>query len=244
MKRNLLLVNDDGIGAPGLEALARSAEGLGKPLIVAPEEEFSGCGHQLTTRTPIAVRQLDESSFAVDGTPADCTRIAVLELCRDVSLVLAGINAGGNLGVDVYTSGTVAAAREAAILGIPAIAVSQYRRREIPLDWERATRWARRALEEVLRRPDLVPAEGPPLIWNINLPCPPPGAPDPGVIHCDLDPSPLAVGFHPHDGAPAGATDTRSFLFAGAYDQRPRIPGRDVDVCFGGSIAITALRVD
>src|SRR5262249_57858395 len=120
----LLLTNDDGVFAPGLEALAEAAAELGEVLVVAPASHLSGCGHRVTTHGPIRVEQVAPGRVAVDGTPGDCVRVALHDLMPDADWVLSGINHGGNLGADVHHSGTVAAAREAVLHGRPAIALS------------------------------------------------------------------------------------------------------------------------
>src|SRR5437764_14701467 len=124
----LLLTNDDGIDAPGLAALLAAARPLGEPVLVAPLAAHSGCSHRVTTDGPIRVEHRP-AGFAVEGTPADCVRVALHDIVRDAAWVLSGINAGGNLGADVYISGTVAAVREAVLHGYPGVAVSQYRKR-------------------------------------------------------------------------------------------------------------------
>src|SRR4051794_34816796 len=112
----LMLTNDDGIEAPGLSALEAAAEGVGeRRIVVAPAGPQSGCGHAVTTHRPIRVDRRGESAFAVEGTPADCVRLAIHHLDPGVDWVLSGINSGGNLGADVYHSGTVAAVREAVL---------------------------------------------------------------------------------------------------------------------------------
>src|SRR6266581_219088 len=108
---NLLLTNDDGIDAAGLAALRAAAEALGRPLVVAPAECHSGGGHCVTTHGPIHVRRRDQESYVIAGTPADCVRVALDRLAPGIDLVLSGINHGGNLGADLYMSGTAAAVR-------------------------------------------------------------------------------------------------------------------------------------
>lgn len=128
----ILLTNDDGIRAAGLRALAAAfAERYGdRLLIVAPEAERSAVGHGITMRGPLRVGRYTGfgpavPAYAVAGTPVDCVKLAVCELATtDIALVCAGVNHGANLGTDVFYSGTVSAAREAAIMDIPAIAVS------------------------------------------------------------------------------------------------------------------------
>src|SRR4051794_39363931 len=105
----LLLTNDDGIAAPGLLALESAVRHLGAEfVVVAPASVCSGCGHRVTTDGTIRVEERTPGRFAVEGTPADCVRLALHALATGVDWVLSGINAGGNLGADVYHSGTVA----------------------------------------------------------------------------------------------------------------------------------------
>ncbi len=225
-----VLTNDDGWDAPGLVALYEAAQGLGSCRVVAPSGPYSGCGHRVTTHEPIAVRVGPEGQQIVDGTPADCARLALHHLVPDVTWFLSGINAGGNLGTDVYHSGTVAAVREGVINGVPGIAFSQYIARGRPLDWPRASRWAGQVLQRLLKMP-----WEPGTFWNVNLPHAEPGGPDPAIVFCPLDPSPLPLRYQV-----AGEGST----YSGDYQTRARQPFRDVDVCFGGRISVTLLRLD
>jgi 5'-nucleotidase len=227
--RTLLLTNDDGVDAPGLEALRVAAEGLGRCRVVAPSGPFSGCGHKVTTHSPIVVARRGEDRLAVEGTPADCVRLALHHLAPELSWVLSGINAGGNLGTDVYHSGTVAAVREAVIHGRPGIAVSHYIARGYPIDWSRAAEWTRRVLGELLCR-----SWEPGTFWNVNLPYRPPGGPDPPIVFCPLDPSPLPLVYR---------VEGESAHYCGDYHLRSRRPSSDVDVCFRGQIAVTLIRM-
>src|SRR5262245_41246546 len=143
-----LLTNDDGIDAPGLEALAQAAAALGHAVWIAPHIHLSGCSHRVTTGGPIRVEPRGENRFALDGTPADCVRIGLAHLAPEVDWVLAGLNEGGNLGADVHHSGTVAAVREAALHGKPGIALSQYRKRGAEVDWARAIHWMQSVLAQ------------------------------------------------------------------------------------------------
>jgi 5'-nucleotidase len=125
----ILLTNDDGIHAPGLKVLEHIAKSICDDVwVVAPETEQSATGHSLTLRRPLRIQRHGEKRFGVDGTPTDSVLLAVNEILKDQkpTLVLSGVNRGGNLGEDVTYSGTVAAAMEATLLGIPAIALSQY----------------------------------------------------------------------------------------------------------------------
>lgn len=225
----ILITNDDGIDAPGLEALREAVACLGgETVVVAPAAPHSGCGHRVTTDRPLRVEGAGPGRYRVEGTPADCVRIALAQFASDAALVLSGINAGGNLGADVHHSGTVAAAREAALHGLPALAASHYHRRGTTIDWERAARW----LADVLRS---LPGRGhePGGFWNVNLPDLPAGAPQPSVVECPVDASPFRLGYRLADGG---------WHYDANYHERPRVPGGDIDVCFGGGISLSRLR--
>jgi 5'-nucleotidase len=232
----IVLTNDDGIEAEGLQVLFKAAEGLGERVVVAPDLPRSGIGHAVTTHGPIHLRGWRENWYAVGGTPADCSRLALTHLAQDAGWVLSGINRGGNLGADIYISGTVAAAREAAFLGCRAIAISQYVRNSTEIDWEASLRWSARILPLLMERP-LRPRS----FWNVNLPHLPPGAPDPEPVFCGLDLCALHVRYRVNpeaEGLPLQAH------FEGDYHARERAAGRDVAVCFGGKIAITEIPLD
>jgi 5'-nucleotidase len=224
-----LLTNDDGCDAPGLAALWEAAEGLGRCRLVAPIGPVSGCGHSVTTHAPIGITPLGEDRVAVAGTPADCVRLALDHLTPGIDWVLSGINAGGNLGADVYHSGTVAAVREGVFHGVPGIALSHYIASGRFIDWPRAARWATKVLRQLLALP-----EEPGTFWNVNFPHLGPDQPDPEIVFCPLDPSPLPLTYRVEDG---------QAVYTGNYQSRARRPLSDVDVCFGGQIAVTLIRV-
>jgi len=143
----LLLTNDDGINAKGIYALAKELEKNHEVIIVAPDSERSACGHSITLTRPLIVREvmlegLKLKSYSVDGTPADCVKIAINELIDgEIDMVVSGINKGLNLGTDVLYSGTVSAAIEAAIYKIPSMAVSMAVKRNIE-NYEIAAKYA------------------------------------------------------------------------------------------------------
>ena len=225
----LLLSNDDGIDAPGLHALLAAARDFGEPVIVAPAGPQSGVSHTVTWEKGVRLEARGADRFAVHGTPADCARLGLLRVAPDAKWVLSGINHGGNLGADVYYSGTVAAVREAVLHGWPGIAFSQYLRDDTALDWPRATRWVARVLADLLPRP-----VEPGLFYNVNLPHLAAAAPEPDIIFCPLDPHPLPLSYRHEDG---------HHFYDGDYQTRQRQPGTDVDVCFNGRIAVTELRL-
>lgn len=225
----ILLTNDDGIDAAGLAALFQALRQFGEIVTAAPCDAHSGCGHRVTTTQPIRVIARGADRFAVHGTPADCVRIGLHTLAPQADWVLAGLNEGGNLGADVYHSGTVAAVREAVLHGRPGLAVSQYHKRGWTIDWERATRWTERVLAELLSQPWV-----PGTFWNINLPHLPPDSPDPEVVFCPLEAAPLPLSFR---------QEGELLHYNGNYHQRARVHGSDVDVCFNGNIAVTKVAV-
>lgn len=222
-----VLTNDDGIDAPGLRSL-QAAVG-DQAVIAAPKRHYSGCGHQVTTDQPIHVEQRRPIEFAVDGTPADCTRVALRHLSSEVEWVISGINAGGNLGSDIYTSGTVAAVREAAFHRIPGIAISQYIHQRQEIDWAYATQLAIKVLDKLLHLP-LTPGG----FWNVNLPHCSAAEPEPEIVFCHLCTQPLPVIYR---------VEGEHLYYAGNYSQRDRDPGSDVEVCFSGNIAVTQLQI-
>src|SRR5258705_8131685 len=121
----ILVTNDDGVHAAGLQALATALDGLGDVYVVAPDCEQSAVGHALTLHRPLRVTQVGERRFSVNGTPSDCVNLAVLGFLPETPvLIVSGINHGANLGDDVTYSGTVSAAMEGTILGVPSVAVS------------------------------------------------------------------------------------------------------------------------
>src|SRR4029453_2548200 len=151
---HILVTNDDGIDAPGLAALVEVAQRFGTVTVVAPAMHMSGCSHAATTDRPLRVFDHGLNRYSVNGTPVDCVRLAILSLAPQIELVLSGVNDGGNLGVDVLMSGTVAGAREALLLGRRAIAISQYRRRGRRPDWPRSSRSTAAVMAELSRQGD------------------------------------------------------------------------------------------
>jgi 5'-nucleotidase len=162
---HFLISNDDGITARGIQVLSRRMSELGKVTIVAPDQDRSGASNSLTLDAPIRIREIDERTFRVTGTPTDCVHIALTGLLeKDPDMVVSGINAGANLGDDVIYSGTVAAAMEGRFLGFPAIAVSL-----VYNDKPRFFETAAQAIALLVQRlrQDPLPAD---TILNINVP--------------------------------------------------------------------------
>jgi len=230
MTVKLILTNDDGIDAPGIRALEQALAGVGTAVVVAPAQASSGVGHRVTTHDPIAVERMGSNRYRIGGTPADCSRIALTGIASDADWVFAGINRGGNLGADVYISGTVAAVREAALLGFPAVAVSHYVASGREVDWDLAVDRVSPLLRDLMGR--RLPRGS---FWNVNLPHPEGREPSLEVVFCRLDTNPLGVRYEKNGN---------HWIYAGNYHQRPRNPGRDVDVCFSGKIAVTRIPLD
>ena len=141
----VLLTNDDGITAKGLEVLRKAIEPyVAEVWVVAPENEQSGTGHSLTLRRPLRIRKISNNRFAVDGTPTDCVLLAISEIMSErlPHVILSGVNRGGNLGGDITYSGTVAAAMEGTLLGIKSIALSQVYRNHEDIEWDTAENWS------------------------------------------------------------------------------------------------------
>src|SRR6476619_815529 len=153
-RKRILVTNDDGINAPGLEAMIDIATQLSQDVwVVAPEYNQSGAGHSLSLTHPVRARQLTETKYALEGTPTDCVLFAVKHLLKDrkPDIVLSGVNRGGNMSDDVTYSGTIAGAMEGCLLGIPSIAFSQAFTHPHSVKWGTATHHgadvARRILE-------------------------------------------------------------------------------------------------
>jgi 5'-nucleotidase len=167
----ILLTNDDGVYAPGLRALRQELLKLGQVTVVAPATEQSGVGHSITLLTPLLVQEvLDEQNqfmgWAVEGRPADCVKLALLELLPEPpDLVVSGLNAGSNAGINVLYSGTCAAAIEGAFFHRTSVAVSLEYTKPKPLDFPRAAELARRVIEQILTHE---PATG--TLFNVNIP--------------------------------------------------------------------------
>jgi len=228
---NVLITNDDGIQADGLAALSRAVKHAfphAHVFTVAPSEPMSLVGHRVTTHAPLAVTEAGPDAWAVAGTPADCVRVALKQILpKRPDWVFSGVNHGGNMGQDVYISGTVAAVREAAYHGFRGVAFSQYLKRGLPLDWEIIGRRAGGMLQKLLQ---LQLDDG--AFWNVNFPHLAAGDPEPEARQAELERGPLPVSYEETEGG---------LLYQGAYGDRPRADGSDVDVCFRGQISISKL---
>ncbi len=236
-RARILVSNDDGIHAPGLKVLEKIARSLSNDVwIVAPETEQSASGHSLTLTLPLRIRKVSARRFAINGTPTDSVLLAVNHILRDhkPDLVLSGVNAGGNLGEDITYSGTVAAAMEATLLGIKAIALSQVRRNG------KAVRWAPGAdhAATIVRR---LIATGWPrnVVVNVNFP---------DVASSEVTGVEVTrQGRRKIGGKLNPGTDPRGnpYIWIGTErDQDPSFRGSDLEAVHAGKISITPLGLD
>ena len=230
----ILIANDDGYLAPGLAALVKACEGLGELDVVAPEQNASGTSNSLTLGRPLTVHTAANGFLYINGTPSDCVHLALTGvLPQRPDLVVSGINNGANMGDDTLYSGTVAAAMEGFLFGIPAIAFSQVAKGWGDLD--AAARVARQVIERVLREP---PKSGPWLL-NVNIP-----------NRADADRLPRAVtrlgrrhASEPliRQTSPRGET---MYWIGPAGDAREAGPGTDFHATANGQVSVTPLQVD
>jgi 5'-nucleotidase len=240
----ILLSNDDGVHAPGLRALYRELHRLGEVVVVAPLEERSTAGHALTLHKPLRMIRVDTDFYGVSGSPADCVYLGLRKVLKgEPDLVVSGINRGANLGQDVYYSGTVSAAREACILGIPALAVSldvDFHRAppEDRLHYSTAAKVASRLIRDMMRDGS---ALRPPrhTLLNLNVP----DLPFSKVKGVEL----ARQGFRFYSGGILQRKDHRGrdyYWVGGSYRGYRREPGSDCDRVQQGYAAVTPLKLD
>jgi 5'-nucleotidase len=230
----ILVTNDDGYLAGGIRALANAARELGTVHVVAPDREQSATSHSLTLHYPLRARKVDGEVMMVDGTPTDCVVLAVGELLPErPDFVLSGVNHGANLGDDVLYSGTVAAAMEATILGIPSIAVSYTGRNDDALEsWHDLLA---SLLRQLLLRADF-PAE---TLLNVNLPAVSPG--DVAGIRV------TTLGRRAYVGSLTRAADPNGreyFWIGGGESKWWGTPESDFHAVHEGYVSVTPLHLD
>jgi len=238
----ILLSNDDGITAPGLAAMRAALEGLGEVTVVAPDSPQSAAGHAITVHAPLKVKRLtvpgaeagkEFLGISVDGRPADCVRLAIrMLLPQPPELVVSGINNGANVGINVFYSGTVAAAAEAAMFGIPAVAFSASNFAG-PADFVRAATLCRSMLDELLAgglgKGDLL---------NVNIPALSAGNPK-GVRTVPQS----TAGIDDTYLTDTDAHGQEQYQLGGEYSFAPQ-PNTDVSALGDGYITVTPLHVD
>ena len=224
----ILVTNDDGVHAPGLAALATALEPLGEVWVVAPEREQSACGHALTLHRPLRPHQWGERRFAVNGTPSDCVNLSVLGFLPERPvLVASGVNHGSNLGDDVTYSGTVSAAMEGTLLGVPSIAVSQSDGGDVAT----AARVARLVAMRVL-----VEGLPPKTLLNVNAPAETPK----GIRFTRL-------GHRVYTGKVTEQNDPRGrthYWLGGGPPEWEALEGTDMGAVHEGFVAVTPLHLD
>jgi 5'/3'-nucleotidase len=224
----ILVTNDDGVHAAGLAALAEALDSLGDVWVVAPEREQSACGHALTLHRPLRPHQWGERRFAVNGTPSDCVNLALLGFLPERPvLVASGVNHGANLGDDVTYSGTVSAAMEGTLLGVPSIAVSLVDGGDVATAARVARLVAMRVLVEGL----------PPMtLLNVNVPREAPR----GI-------RPTRLGHRVYSEKVVEQNDPRGrthYWLGGGPPQWEALEGTDMGAVHEGFVAITPLHLD
>jgi 5'-nucleotidase len=230
----ILVTNDDGIHAPGIRVLAQTLAQYGEVAVVAPDRERSAVGHALTLHHPLRAERLKENWFAVDGTPTDCVNLGIHSLLDfQPEVVVSGINRGANLGDDITYSGTVSAALEATLMGIPAIAVSLATKDE-GQNYAAAALFAGKLVS-------LVKAHGLPqdTFLNVNVP---------DLPAAELK-SPLLTtqGRRRYEGTIVDKVDPRgrSYYWIGTADLKfHEIAGSDYVAVADGHISVTPLHLD
>lgn len=226
----ILLTNDDGVEAPGLRALQQALAPVAEVIVVAPDREQSASGHSLTLDRPLRMSEIEEGVYAVDGTPTDCVNLAVLWLLEDrrPDLLVSGINNGLNLGDDVTYSGTVSAAFEGSLLGIPSVAFSQQLGPQA--SFPRAARYAARLIEHLVEA-----GLDEEMLLNVNLPAD-------AILGSKI----TKLGHREYQQVVVEKKDPRGrryFWIAGRPEWKPE-SGTDHEALFSGFVSITPLHLD
>jgi 5'-nucleotidase len=229
----ILLSNDDGVSAPGIAAAREVLREVGDVIVAAPDRERSASSHSISLDRPLRVDEIEAGVFAIDGTPVDCVYLALLHLVpRRPALVVSGINNGYNLGSDVFYSGTVAAAVEAALRSVPAIAVSLERRR--PQDFSHAAGFLAALAAEVVRR-----GEG--------------ALPERSLLSVNVPPGPVAgyqvtfLGRRVYRDQVDVRADLRGrsyYWIGGPEESAEDVPGSDCRAVRDGLVSLTPLGLD
>ncbi len=235
---HILLTNDDGIFAPGLAALYAQLVKLGKVTVAAPADVRSGAGHSISLQAlrfdPVEIVG-KFSGYSIEGSPADCIKLAMNELIdprNPVDLVVSGMNCGANVGINVFYSGTVAGAIEGGFYNLPAIAVSAAL--DEPLNFEKAAEYALRVIKQILP----LPAGQ---VLNLNIPPLSKGAPK-GVLVVPQS----THGFEERYQAEEDEDGQNIYTLTGGLHRDPHAeqPATDVQALFAGYITLTGLRLD
>jgi 5'-nucleotidase len=228
----ILVTNDDGIHSPGLVALAERLARVARVVVVAPDRERSAVGHSLTLHSPLRAEEIRPGYFAVDGTPTDCVNLGIHGLFAGrPDLVVSGINKGGNMGDDITYSGTVSAAMEATLMGVPAFAVSLAGDAFAPADFAIAAEFSLSLARRIFER--RLP---PDTLLNVNVP---PGNPA-GV---EL----TRQGKRTYSDMIVAKTDPRGrryYWIGGGKLGFEDVPGTDFHAVHAGAISVTPLHLD
>ncbi len=233
VKPLILLSNDDGVRAPGIQALAGALAEVGEVILAAPDRERSAASHSISLDHPLRVDRVEPNVYAIDGTPVDCVYLALHHLVpRKPDLCLSGINNGFNLGSDVFYSGTVGAALEAALRGVPAIALSLERQK--PQDFTHAAVFSRDLVCDILARgPDAIE---PGTLLNVNLPS--------GPVH-GLRPTSLGRRIYRDQVSVRQDLRGRNYYWIGGPEEEGEdIPGSDCTAVHEGLVSVTAMGLD
>jgi 5'-nucleotidase len=226
----ILLTNDDGVHAPGIRALAESLKPLADVEVVAPDREVSACSQSLTLKNPLRVEAIEPGIHSVDGTPADCVNLALVKILKTrPDVVVSGINRGGNLGDDVFYSGTVGGAREGTFFGIPSLAFSLASKSDH--DYTYAAAFARLLVAQVLEKG--LPRR---TLLNVNVPV---GKPRGAVL--------TVQGQREHESDVLEALDPRHRTYYWIEEGRDRWLSDEMSDVFAvreGFISITPLQAD
>ena len=244
----ILLTNDDGIEAPGIQALHRALDGLGEITTVAPHTVQSATSHGVTFDQPLfrhETRMPDGSTgYSVDGRPADCVKVALRSLWAELhgegtrpDITISGMNAGANVGINVIYSGTVAAAVESAFLGVPSIAVSLHLGDRNRIHFDRAAEIAREVIDRILVHP-LEPHS----VLNLNVPrTESPDAPMPPIVICPMNTAAASDGYEKRE-SPSGRPYYWPAGNGMAFDQTH--PDADVEHLMARSVTVTPIEFD
>ncbi len=228
----ILVTNDDGVQSPGLRALAAAMAELGQVVVVAPDRNRSAVGHALTLDQPLRAEEIKPAVFAVDGTPTDCVYLGIHGLIQQrPGLVVSGINRGSNVGDDITYSGTVSAALEAALMGLPAFAVSLDLLDFDPQALRRAAAFATRLARKILLQG--LPAE---TFLNVNIPA-----------RAEHGVQVTRQGKRLYGETVVRNQDPRGrnyYWIGGAHNGHENLPGSDCNALAAGMISVTPLKTD
>lgn len=238
-----LITNDDGFDGPGLAALYGALKPLGEVRVVAPSVCHSAKGHAVNTHSALRVERRDVTPFGpidiLDSSPADCVRVGLRAPGADMpDFVVAGINTGANLGVDLFYSGTAAAAREAAILGVPSLAISRYMRPEFPVNWEALSQHVTRVVEELISDDHRLQAGQ---FWNVNFPAVTDDDHPAGIVFAPQGLLSHDINFRVSENAASADANITTLEYEGDFRSRGKTENCDVATLFQQNITATPI---